>query len=249
MDTRLSAKVCRWRCRRGFDGMPDPGPPSLRINTACIGGAWPRTTGQRCSRRKGSMEKTLTHEKNQKEGEESESETATERPEEKRKGCVPNGLSLFPAGQQTEGRRGDGNFQISLSRLMGIPAPPTKITPSSVAALQCQVEPDLPSQPRRIMPPLPRLHMSMSFSSTDFLAQIPPSCSSICLPRAQDNQAAGLAGLWTKPEPVPPTVTVPDPSRGVFFLFLTRKQHCGGLCRWAWKEEGDKDTISMTGPA
>lgn len=86
---------------------PDPGPPSLRINTACIGGAWPRTTGQRCSRRKGSMEKTLTHEENQKEGEESESETATERPEEKRKGCVPNGLSLFPAGQQTEGRRGE----------------------------------------------------------------------------------------------------------------------------------------------
>lgn len=53
------------------------------------------------------MEKTLTHEKNQKEGEESESETATERPEEKRKGCVPNSLSLFPAGQQTEGRRGE----------------------------------------------------------------------------------------------------------------------------------------------
>lgn len=92
------------------------------------------------------MEKTLTHEKNQKEGEESESETATERPEEKRKGCVPNGLSLFPLASKPrggEGRRGDGNFQISLSRLMGIPAPPTKITPSSVAALQCQVEPDL----------------------------------------------------------------------------------------------------------
>lgn len=33
---------------------------------------------------------------------------------------------------------------------MGIPAPPTKITPSSVAALQCQVEPDLRSQPRRM---------------------------------------------------------------------------------------------------
>lgn len=202
--------------------MPDPGPPSLRINTACIGGAWPRTTGQRCSRRKGSMEKTLTHEKNQKEGEESESETATERPEEKRKGCVPNSLSLFPAGQQTEGRRGEEreergwefpNFPVAADGNSGPSnqnhAILNRRTANAKLSQTCEANQD---QWQPIMPSLPRLHMSMSFSSTDFLAQIPPSCSSM----AQDNQAAGLAGLWMKPEPVPPTVTVPDPSRGVF---------------------------------
>lgn len=42
------------------------------------------------------------------------------------------------------------------------------------------------------MPSLPRLHMSMSFSSTDFLAQIPPSCS-LHLPPSGPRQSS----CWT----------------------------------------------------